>query len=342
MRDGGHCAVFGSNGAVGGHSAAITHGETLIIGRKGSFGEVHYSRESCWPIDTTYFVDSSGTGANLRWLYYALRTLRLTDLNRAAAIPGLNRDDAYRQALMLPPLAEQRRIAAILDKADALRQKRREAIAKLDQLLQSIFLEMFGDPVTNPKGWDKVPMGSLIRVRRGGSPRPIDNFLGGDHPWIKIGDATQGDDVYITRTKEKIVSAGLSKTVHLKAGSLVFANCGVSLGFARILKIDGCIHDGWLAFEDIPEKTLGSLFLLKALNGVTRYFRLTAPSGTQPNLNTGIMKNFQIILPPRTLQKHFESIVGATSASRAHFASALDMQNHIFASLQQRAFTGQL
>jgi type I restriction enzyme S subunit len=80
-----------------------------------------------------------------------LRDLGLTGLNRAAAIPGLNREDAYRQTLLLPPLAEQKRIAGILDAADLLRAKRREALAHLDSLLQATFLDLFGDPVTNPK-----------------------------------------------------------------------------------------------------------------------------------------------------------------------------------------------
>ena len=95
---------------------------------------------------------------------------------------------------------------------------------------------------------------SKCDISRGGSPRPIADFLGGTIPWIKIGDATDGDEFFITKTKEHIIAEGLSKTRLISKGSVVFANCGVSLGFARILKIDGCIHDGWLAFMDINEK----------------------------------------------------------------------------------------
>ena len=164
----------------------------------------------------------------------------------------------------LPPLAEQRRIASILDQADELRQKRQQAIEKLDQLLQATFIDMFGDPVSNPKGWDKEKMDTLMTIVRGGSPRPIENFLGGTYPWIKIGDATKGDDLFITKTKEAITEEGLHKTRLLPEGSVIFANCGVSLGFARILKIQGCIHDGWLAFQDISENKIHKLFLLKA------------------------------------------------------------------------------
>ena len=72
-----------------------------------------------------------------------------------------------------------------------------------------------------------------------------------DGPWIKIGDATDGDNTYLRSTKEHIIQEGVKKSRLVKAGSLIFANCGVSLGFARIITFDGCIHDGWLAMEDI-------------------------------------------------------------------------------------------
>ena len=90
----------------------------MVVGRKGSFGEVVYSPDACWPIDTTYYINSETTTADLRWLFYRLRALGLKDLNRAAAVPGLNRDDAYARRLLLPPIEEQRRIAAVLDAAD--------------------------------------------------------------------------------------------------------------------------------------------------------------------------------------------------------------------------------
>lgn len=148
----GYVPVFGSNGAVGTHNEALTAGRTIIVGRKGSYGEVNYSADACLPIDTTYYVDETSTKADLRWLSYRLSALGLNRLNRAAAVPGLNREDAYRQRLLLPPLPEQRRIAAILDKADTLRAKRRAALAKLDTLTQSIFLDMFATPRRTRRG----------------------------------------------------------------------------------------------------------------------------------------------------------------------------------------------
>lgn len=243
----------------------------------------------------------------------------------------------------LPPLEEQKRIAKILDAADALRAKRRESLAQLDALLQSTFLDLFGDPVTNPKGWQARPLGEMMRIRRGGSPRPIDSYLGGTINWIKIGDATRSDDdIYISSCAEKITEEGLSKTTFLDEGSFVFANSGVSLGFARILKVKGAIHDGWLAFDEFSEGLLNKLFFLKALNQITLHFRKTAPSGTQPNLNTGIMKSFMMIVPPVELQNQFARFVEGVERQKAMLRSHMDELDTLMESLQSNAFSGEL
>lgn len=90
-RAGGKIPVYGSNGIVGYHDQAITDGMTIVLGRKGSFGEINLSPVSCWSIDTTYYIDRKATDADLRWLAYQLVNLKLTELNKSAAVPGLNR-----------------------------------------------------------------------------------------------------------------------------------------------------------------------------------------------------------------------------------------------------------
>jgi restriction endonuclease S subunit len=275
--------------------------------------------------------------ADIKFLYYRMMKTGVdTELHKRYWISKYSK-----VKIPLPPLDQQKKIAAILDAADAYRQKTKALITKYDELTQSLFLDMFGDPVRNPKGWEKRPMGELMTIVRGGSPRPIDKFLGGTYPWIKIGDATKGDDIYLNSTKQSIIESGLSKTRLLPKGSLIFANCGVSLGFARIINIEGCIHDGWLAFSDL-NPSLSKLFLLKALNNITRYFRETAPDGTQPNLNSGIMKSFEIILPPIRLQNKFELSLLELTKQKAQASASLVQAEDLFNSLLQRAFKGEL
>ncbi len=242
----------------------------------------------------------------------------------------------------LPPLATQKHIARVLEQADQLRKQAQQMESELNQLAQSLFLEMFGDPIENPKGWKKEPLQNLMTIKRGGSPRPIEKFVGGTIPWIKIGDATSGDDIYIYETKEKIIEAGLKKTVFLEPGSVIFANCGVSLGFARILKIHGCIHDGWLSFSEIDENRINKVFLLKAINSITEHFRRMAPEGTQPNLNTGLMKSFEMTVPPIDLQNSFEKLIFEISERKQEAKDKGEHFDLLFNSLMQRAFNGEL
>lgn len=265
----------------------------------------------------------------------------ILNVGSRAAQAGFNKEDLSGARIKIPDIAVQQQIADVLDRASALIEKRKAQIEKLDLLVKSQFIEMFGDPVTNPKGWEIQKLGDLCDIYRGGSPRPIINYLGGTVPWIKIGDATKGDDIYIYDTNDKIVEDGIKMSRLVKAGSLIFANCGVSLGFARIIKFDGCIHDGWLSLENISEN-INNVFLLKSLNMCTRYFRDIAPDGTQPNLNTTIMKNFQQIKPPIEYQKDFTVFAQQIETKKSLLQQSLDKLEQNYKSLMQKCFRGEI
>ena len=208
-------------------------------------------------------------------------------------------------------------IVGILNKCKFIIDYRKRELDVLDDLIKARFVEMFGNINVNDKGWERYPLGNLCTIVRGASPRPIEKYLGGEVPWIKIGDATDEDSIYLYSTKEHIIEAGVKKSRLVKSGSLIFANCGVSLGFARIITFDGCIHDGWLAMEDV-DCHLNKVFLLHALNQMTEHFREIAPAGTQPNLNTAIMKSYMQIVPPMELQQEFILFVAEVNKSKFH------------------------
>ena len=232
----------------------------------------------------------------------------------------------------LPNLEEQKRVIAILDTIHNIIDSSKQELKMFDDLIKARFVEMFGDININDKNWNCEPLGELCTIVRGGSPRPIEQFLGGDVPWIKIGDATDGDNIYLNSTKEHIIQEGVKKSRLVKPGSLIFANCGVSLGFARIITFEGCIHDGWLAMEDIDER-LDRVFLLQALNQMTEHFRTIAPAGTQPNLNTAIMKAYMQVIPPIELQRDYIRFVRQVDKSKLMFQKSHQKLNI----LQQKA-----
>jgi type I restriction enzyme, S subunit len=146
--------VYGSNGPVGTHKTSLTNGPTIIIGRKGSIGEIHFSEQPCFPIDTTYYVDAFDV-CDAPFTVQLLKFLPLTGLNRATAIPGLNREDAYSLEANVPPLPEQGRIVAKIESLSAKSKRAREHLDHLPRLVekykQAILATAFRGELT--KGW---------------------------------------------------------------------------------------------------------------------------------------------------------------------------------------------
>jgi type I restriction enzyme S subunit len=138
-----------------------------------------------------------------------------------------------------------------------------------------------------------------------------------------------------------VTEEGAAKSVLVPPGSLVVANSGVSCGFARILKIGGCIHDGWLALLNINNE-VDPFYLLAFINMITLELRRRAPGGTQPNLNTGLMKAVKLPLPPPIVQakfaRHFEDLCALKTLQQG----AKQNIEKIFATMLHRAFTGEL
>ena len=142
-------------------------------------------------------------------------------------------------------------------------------------------------------------------IARGGSPRPIDDYLTNEpngYNWIKIGDVAPGSK-YITSTKEKIRAEGLSKTRYVESGDFLLSN-SMSFGRPYILKINGCIHDGWLVLHPL-QQTIDADFLFYALSSTTIYelLRQAASGSTVKNLNSDTVKQLLFPLPPYCEQK---------------------------------------
>ncbi|MES1026613.1 restriction endonuclease subunit S [Gloeocapsa sp. BRSZ] len=171
-RDSGDYPVYGSNGIIGFHSNFIVENPCLIVGRKGSIGEVHICKNPCYPIDTTYYINEFYEQPVNYWLYL-LKALPLGQLNRASAVPGLNREDAYKIRIPLPPLNEQRRIVAKIEALKARSQRVKEALEAipplLDQFRQSVLAAAFRGDLTadwREKNPDVEPASVLLeRIR---------------------------------------------------------------------------------------------------------------------------------------------------------------------------------
>ncbi|TEW51530.1 restriction endonuclease subunit S [Psychromonas algicola] len=158
-----------------------------------------------------------------------------------------------------------------------------------------------------PKGWDVAALGDKIAVKRGGSPRPIKDFIDTKGlPWTKISDATASQSRFIKKTKEFIKPEGLSKTTLLKKGALILSNSATP-GLPKFLDTDACIHDGWLHF---PTKEIFSDLYLYQLFLVVRKELVQQGNGSVfTNLKTDILKNHNLIVPNKDILVNFESFI---------------------------------
>lgn len=178
----GNVHVFGSSGIVGNHDKTLCSYPTIIIGRKGSVGAITWAPDGGWIIDTAYYVEiKDNNKLDLRYLFYILSGIDLTKKTITTSIPGLNRDDLYDTFIKLPPFEEQKRIVDLLDKAEGIRQKREQSIKLADDFLRATFLEMFGDPIENPKGWNVKPLADqIVHANNGISRRRKEDTNEGD------------------------------------------------------------------------------------------------------------------------------------------------------------------
>lgn len=263
---------------------------------------------------------------------YLLRALRapgtkaklLRIANKSVNQASIAAGNLKKIEIPLPPLPEQRRIAAILDKADALRAKRREAIAKLDQLLQSVFLEMFGDPVTNPKGWPMEPLGELVDFSTG----KLDS------------NAAEDDGAYpfftCSRTPSRIGSYAFDCEALLLAGNNAAGQYWIKHYVGKFnayqrtyvlrMKSESC---GYIYMKQVIQSRLLDLQ------------RMSKGSSTK-YLTLGILKPILIPVPPLEDQHKYAAFCTSLEKLRLFLDQASDGLEALFLTAQKRAFSGML
>lgn len=195
-----------------------------------------------------------------------------------------------------------------------------------------------------PEDWELQVLRDVASVKRGGSPRPIEAFIT-DNPegvnWIKIGDTTKGGK-YITSTKERIRTEGTSMSREVKIGQLLLSN-SMSFGRPYLLKLDGCIHDGWLVLQDF-ELTLDNDFFYYLLSGnqiLDQYKKLAAGSGVQ-NLNKEVVGNVILAFPKLKEQRAIAEVLSDVDAEIAQAEMLVEKLKAKKAALSQKLLSGEI
>jgi type I restriction enzyme S subunit len=213
------------------------------------------------------------------------------------------------EKIPLPPLSEQNRIVSILDRANELIEKRKKAIGLLDEYLKSVFLDMFGDPVTNPKGWEKNKLSELGKLDRGVSkhrPRNAPVLLGGEHPLIQTGEVARAD-LFIKNYTHTYSEIGLKQSKKWPAGTLCIT---IAANIARtgILQFDACFPDSIVGFVPNETKTT-NIFIHYWVSFLQKILEDSAPESAQKNINLQILRNLDVITPSLKSQKIFSEEV---------------------------------
>lgn len=242
--------------------------------------------------------------------------------NRGGAQPFIALGDARKVSIPLPPLEEQKRIAAILDKSDAIRRKRQQAIKLADEFLRAVFLDMFGDPVTNPKGWNKKQLGELIKLSSGNGLTAKDMSSNGDY-LVYGGNGVNGKH----------------SEFMFENPQLIIGRVGVYCGVVHITKPFSWVTDNALYVKEyLQEIDMDFLAMLLEIMNLNQY----AGQAAQPLISGGRIYPLEAILPPLELQKKFSAIKDRFNLTQNILNESYDRSEKCFLSLSQKSFSGSL
>ncbi|AAM32399.1 restriction endonuclease subunit S [Methanosarcina mazei] len=370
--------VFGSNGIVGKHNQSLTNGPTVIIGRKGSVGEINLSSEPCWPIDTTYYIDNF-YGINRIFLYYLLKTLNLANYDTSTAIPGINRNDIYSQLVPLPPLSEQHRIVSAiealfarldatnekLDRVQEILKKFRESVLaaacdgrlteewRKENLHCNEYFAIDEDQFNLVKQW-RIPTVWSWSTLEDSCSHVVD-CPHSTPKWTDIG-------VYCVRTSElkcghidfsnaKYVSEAtyLERIKRLKPqeGDILYSREG-TVGIASLVpsNVKICLGQRLMLFR--TKNNLIPSFFVKVLNSPYIYdsVKKSTMGSTAPRFNVADIKKFPTPLPPlpeqQEIVRRVDALFAFADSIETKVAAAREKTEKLRQSILAKAFSGQL
>ncbi len=284
--------------------------------------------------------------ANQRYLFYALRQQvpRWLEQRVGGAQPNISQQIIRDTPIPLPQIEEQRRIADILDRADAIRRKRQEAIRMTEELLRSAFLEMFGDPVTNPKGWEVVKFDAVTESKLGKmfweesltglNPVP---YLGNTHVRWRSFDLSELPTMDFSESELQKLDLRDGDLVVCEGGEV--GRCAIWRNQLKEISFQKALHRVRCDETKVVPEYLQEYFFLMAKHGG---LSSSTSSATIAHLTGVKLKQLPLPLPPIEQQRLFQKVYATYEHSNQKYHNALAEQENLFNSLLQRAFRGEL
>ncbi len=288
-----------------------------------------------------------GSDVYSKYLYWTMRHLapRIQALGNGATFKEVSKRTMEEFEIPLPPLSEQRRIAAILDKADAIRRKRAQTLKLADEFLKSTFLDMFGDPVTNPKGWESRPLSEMVEFVSGATPSKSNpDYWNGTVPWVSpkdmkvdcVADSIDhiSESVFDATSQREIPEGAILIVIR---GMILAHTVPIAMALSRM-----AINQDMKAM--LTRDGMDSHFLLACLQAQHGHILsqvATAAHGTK-RIEMRVLADLPITVPPRARQEAFSRAWKKTRLLATRLLTSRDQSEALFDSLTQRAFRGQL
>ena len=286
----------------------------LILSNSMSFGRAFITLIDGYIHDGWLRLRCDESIISKEYLYYFLTSSVAQNQFKAVAtgsvVNNLKADTVRDTLISVPPLNIQEKIVAVLGTIDQKIVLNNQINNNLEQQATALFKSWFVDYEPwggqMPTAWISAPLGSFVDIKRGSSPRPIQDYLSDEGlRWLKISDVTSLTVPFVLDIKEHIKEEGLKKTVFLKAGELVLSNSATP-GIPKILDVDSCIHDGWLYF---PKSELSNYFLYLLFKHIRKELIALGNGSVFTNLKTDILKAYPISKADKDTLNSFDQLV---------------------------------
>lgn len=293
--------------------------------------------------DLKALINKDKSKLDTHYLYYFLKSKSsyIESQGKGATVKGITIDVISNMEIKLPKLPVQKKIVNILTLAQSLIKKRRAQIEALDQLANSLFLKMFGDPIKNPKNWDTVSLEILGDWKSGGTPsRKNKQYFQGKIPWLTAGEL---NNIYTYSSKEYITEEALknSSAKLIEKESLLLGMYDTAALKSTINKVE-CACNQAIAYAKLDDSIVDTIFVYYCIQIGKEYYKRQQRGVRQKNLNLTMIKNLQIICPQIELQKEFANVIENILIQKTQLEKGLKELKSYFNSLMYLAFNGEL
>lgn len=287
--------------------------------------------------------DSSIIDKGYLFRYLLSQSKFLESLGQGATVKGISLDMLRSMSVPLPDLNTQERIAAILDKTDAIRRKRQQAIQLADEFLRSVFSDMFGDPTTNPKAWRRVKISEIGKVITGNTPpREQKRYYGHHIEWIKT-DNISAAKYFLTKATEGLSESGLGVGRSVPAGStLITCIAGSPSSIGNSAYADRSVAFNQQINAIMPYQEFPPLFVFGLVRASKRLIQERSTAAMKGMVSKSSLESVEVYDPPESLKAHYASIFAKALGNIDRQTTAETEADLLFKAVSQRAFAGEL